>query len=244
MEYFHQYLIGSLPIYALEFFSSLAGLYYLKRNHNTHKSNKYLVYFLWFTVFVEVIGVYAPLAYFTKYKYFSFIEDTVFEDNYWWYNIYTLFTFSFFIYYFSSFLKTNSRRKIFRILNVLFLLTGLFNLFFSDIYFKGNSVYTDITGTFLVLLSIILFYFDLLKSKQVMSLKKLLPVYISIGILVYCLIDTPLVIFSQYFKKENGIYIKLSSLILLVINIFMYSTFIIGFLVCAKNKNINIELNE
>ena len=244
MEYFHQYLISGLSSYILEILSGIAGLYYLKRNPNTHKSNKYLVLLLWYTFFVEVIGAYAPLAYFSDYKYFSFVKDTVFEDNYWWYNIYILLNFSFFVYYFSSFLKTNSRKKTFKILNVLFLISGSLNLIFSDIFFNGYSKFSLVTGTILVLVSIFVFYFELLKSDLVLSLRKLLPVYISIGFLVYSFISTPLDIYSEFFNLENDLYVKLKGFVLVAINIFMYSTFIIGFLVCSKNKNTNIELNE
>ncbi len=222
--------------YILEISSGLAGLYYLKKYPNTHKSNTYLVYFLWFTVFVEVIGVYAPLAYFTEYEYFSFVKGTIFEDNYWWYNIYLLLSFNFFLYYFSSFLKRNSMRKIFNILIVSFLFSGLINLSLSDIFFNGYSIYTQVIGTLLILFSIILFYFDLLKSDQIISLKKILPVYISIGVLVYILIGTPLGIYSEYFTSENDLYVKLKGFMLVAINIFMYTFFIIGFLVCAKKN--------
>mgnify|MGYP000579319159 CR=1 FL=1 len=135
LDYFTQLLISSLSSYILEITSGLAGLYYLKRFPKTHKSNKYLVYFLWFTVFVEVIGIYAPLAYFTEYKYFAFVKGTVFKHNYWWYNLHLLLSFIFFIYYFSSFLKKNSRRRVFNIINILFLFSGLINLFLSDIFF-------------------------------------------------------------------------------------------------------------
>ncbi|MGK0235945.1 MAG: hypothetical protein ACI9EK_002488, partial [Psychroserpens sp.] len=65
----------------MELIAALAGTYYLKKNAKNNKSEKYLILFLWFTLFVEIIGAYAPVAYFSNYQYFSFVENTVFEDN-------------------------------------------------------------------------------------------------------------------------------------------------------------------
>ena len=137
MDYFYQFLISSLSSYILEISSGLAGLYFLKKCPNTHKSNKYLVYFLWFTVFVEVVGVYAPFAYFTNYEYFAFVKDTVYKDNYWWYNMYFLISFSFFIYYFNSFLVSSKIKKGIKYLIVLYIISGTINLMISDIFFIG-----------------------------------------------------------------------------------------------------------
>ena len=117
------------------------------------------MYFLWFTVFVELVGVYAPLAYFTNYEYFALVKDTVFKDNYWWYNMYILISFSFFIYYFNSFLVSNEIKKWIKYLIVLYMIASTINLMLSDIFFNGYSVFTTIVGTLIVLASIFNFYF-------------------------------------------------------------------------------------
>jgi len=236
LDYFYEYLTSVIPIYLLELFAAIAGLYYLKRRPNTLRSIKVLVYFLWFTVIVEVIGSYAPIAYFTNYEYFGFVKDTVFKQNRWLYNVYSLINYSFLIYFFKSFIQSDKKRKILKVIIAVFLFFGVLNLIFSDIFFNKSSVFISITGTIIVLFSIFIFYFDLLKRDEILDLKRYLPIYISIGALVFNICVTPSDIFSQYFNSNNDLYIKLSGLILLVANIFMYSTFIIGFLVCAKSS--------
>lgn len=220
----------------MELSAIIAGCFYLKNNPNTKIVNKYLVYFLFYTLFNDLIGSYAPLAYFSNYKYFDFIRDTVFKNNYWWFNIYIIISFSFFIYYFSSFLINSKIKKWIKYLIVIYLITSTINLIFSNIFFNGYSIFTTVVGTIIVLFSIFLFYFDLLKSEEIIDLKKYLPVYISVGVLVYNLCVTPADIFSQYFNSDNDLYVKFSGLILITANVFMYITFIIGFLVCAKKE--------
>ncbi len=242
MDYFYQYLITAIPINILEISVAISGSYFLYKNPNTSIINRYLVYFLWFTFFTEMIGKYAAIAYFTNYEYLGFIKDTVFERSFWLYNIYTIISFSFFGYYFTTLLHSDKLKKKFLFINILYLIVGVINLIVSDIFFKGNSVYTSIAGTILFLSIIIFFYFDLLQSDIILDIKKHLPIYISIGVLVYFLCLTPLDIFSQYYKTANKIYVKLRSNIFLFANIFMYSTFIIGFLVCAKGTQDKKEI--
>ena len=194
------------------------------------------MYFLWFTVFVEVVGVYAPFAYFTNYEYFAFVKDTVYKDNYWWYNLYMLISYSFFIYYFNSFLVSSKIKKGIKYVIVLYIIAAIINLVFSDIFFDGYSIFTSVAGTLFVLFSIFFFHFDLLKSDKIIEFKRYLPVYISIGVLIYSLIETPFDIYSEYFSTENDLFVKLQGYILVAINVIMYSTFILGFIICSKKK--------
>jgi len=236
LDYFLQYLANSLIGYSLELVAALAGVYYLNKKVSLNKSDYFLVYFLWFTFFVEVIGIYAPFAYFSNYEYFGFIKGTLFENNIWLYNIYLLVSYSFFIYYFRSFLQKAKEKKVLKILFFLFLFLGSINLFYNGVFFKDYSLFSTIIGSLLVLISVILFYFNILKSDKIINLKKHLPIYVSIGVLVFNLCITPFDIFSKYFSEENRLFIEVKTNILIFSNIFMYTAFIIGFLVCAKKE--------
>ena len=118
----------------------------------------------------------------------------------------------------------------------------MLNLILSDVFFKEDSVFTAIAGTLLLLLVNVLFYFDLLKSNQILNLKKQLPIYISVGVLVFYLCVTPIDLFSQYFKRVNELFVNVKAIIYIIANILMYTTFTIGFLVCAKNKKENLNV--
>jgi len=234
LDLFQRFLISAIPTTLLEVIVVLVGNYYLFKNPNAPNANRYLVYFLWFTLLIEILGLYSPLAYFTKYEYFGFVKGTLFERNIWIYNVYTLVSFSFFIYYLMSFVERDFIKKRSNIIIITYLTIGVLNLLFSDVFFKADSIYTVTIGTILLLCSIIIFYFELLRSDKIINLKKYLPVYISIGVLVHYLCVTPLDIFSRYFKANNELFVAVKANFLLATNIFMYSIFIIGFLVCSK----------
>ena len=236
MEYLNEYLFKVIPINILELFAALAGTYFLKKNQRTLVLNKHLVLLLWYTIVNEIVSMYAPVAYFTSYKYFGFIEDTVFYDNVWLFNIYSIINYSFLIYYFGSLLSSIKIKKILMILILFFIIISVTILIFSDVFFKSDSIFTSVIGSLLLLISIILFYFELLKSNKVLVLKKYLPVYISVGLVFFHLCVTPIQIYSNFFKSENELYVIFRTNILLIANIFMYTTFIIGFLVCSKKE--------
>ena len=232
------FLVHVFPIISLEILAAAIGTYYLKKNSVKLKSTKHLVFFLWLTVFVEVVGSYAPIAYFSDYELFSIVKDTEFANNYWWYNVYTVVSYSFYVLYFTSFLKNRYAKLSFHICVMTFLLSSILVFIFSDTFFNGYSPYLIIAGTFLLFLSVVFFYFELLRSDMLLHLKRFLPFYISVGVLVFNLCVTPIELFVQYFNLEGGneLFVKLRSNVLFYANIFMYSTFIIGFLVCSKKK--------
>lgn len=232
------FLIFLLPIFTLEILAALAGTFYLKREPSHIKSTKYLVLFLWFTVFIELFGCYAPVAYFTDYSVFGFIKDTPFENNFWLYNIYNILNYSFFTLYFTSFLKNKIWKKIFLFLTIGFIITSVSVILFKGIYFRSSSTFVTISGTLLLFFTVFLFYFELLRSDMLLQLNKFLPFYISVGVLVFNLCITPIDILSHYFSIADGneLFVKLHLNVLLYGNIFMYSTFILGFLICLRKK--------
>ncbi len=236
LDYLFEYLTNVIPINLLELVTAISGSFYLKMKSGFNIKDKYFVYFLWFTFFIEVIGAYAPIAYFTKYEYFGFVKDTVFFDNRWLYNIYSLIFYVFFIDYFKSYLQNIKIRKSINILIIIYLIIGILNLIINDEFYYSTAIFTEIAGTFLLFSSIIFFYFNLLNSDKLLNLKHYLPLYLSVGVLIYSLCVTPIEIFSKYFNTENNSFINLSAKMILFANIFMYTTFIIGFLICAKKK--------
>ncbi len=229
-------LLFAVPIQAVEIIAACSGLYYLKKKSKVNKVTKQLVYLLWITVFIEFIGAYSIVAYYSNYKVFGFVKDTVFERNYWLYNVFFIYSFAFYSYYFSSLHENKKIRKRFYYAIVLFVATAVINLFFSDTYFTQIDEYIEVAGTLLILVTTVSFYFSLLKSDTILNLKRYLPIYISIGVLVFNLCISPLEIFSQYYKAINPSFVNLRITLLLVANIFMYGMFSLGFIVCSKKS--------
>lgn len=229
------YYLKVLPIYILEVIAIIAGFYFLFRR-KANKWNKGLVYFLIFTVFTELIASYAIIGYFTDYNYFSFVKGSLFEKNTWIFNCFIILEFLFFILFFRYYIKSHNWKKIIKIAVIVFIITSILNLFLTDIFFKGYSQVTIIFGTLLLLITIFRFYFEILNSDDILNIKKYFPLYISIGILIFYLCFSPLSIYSNYYNKDNKLFMKVFSNGLLFANLFKYLIFSLGFLVCAKKK--------
>jgi len=232
---FSDYLQNVIPIITLELLAVLAGAYYL-RNVPALKSTKYLVVFLWITIFVELVCAYPAIAYFSDYKYFNFVKDTPFDDNYWIYNVYIIISYLFYIYYFRSFLKNKVLKVLFKYFMFFYFILAVGYLFLDNIFFNGISEFASITGTLLLVFVVVAFYFELLKSDVLLNLKHFLPLYISVGVLMFHLCITPIDIFTKYYQAQYPYFVQLKASVYLFANIFLYSTYILGFIVCSRKK--------
>ena len=83
-----------------------------------------------------------------------------------------------------------------------------------------------------------LFFLQLLKSDFILNLKRFLPIYVAIPVMIFYLCVTPVSLFSEYFKTSTGnsLFVDLHVHILLYSNIFMYLFFILGFIICSKTN--------
>jgi|TARA_R100000479_G_scaffold33554_3_gene14041 hypothetical protein len=226
-----------IPVSVLVLFSAILGWYYIHANKKAKLATKYFVYFLLLTTLVEIIGAYAPIAYFSEYKYFSFVEGTLFEENYWLYNIYALISFFIYVNYFKWHLENKLQRNLVSILLVLFVIGLIIDFSISGNFFNGYSAFGDIAGTLLVLFSISLYYYQLLTSDEILNFNTSLPFYISIGAILLHLVLTPLFIYSGYFDSESPEFVELYKRIVLFTNLLVYLLYSIGFIICLRKKD-------
>jgi len=233
LEYFQYLSIFHL----LEFLAATFGTYYLYKVRPRNRFTRYLVYFLWFTLAVEIIGIYAQYAYYSNYEKLSFLKGTVFERNYWLYNLKSILEYLVFIFFFRSFLHHKFSRKIIVYLSSFFLVSAIIYLIFSGEYFMSQSAYTSIVGNMVLMISIGMYFFELLNSPNIIYFKTLLPVYIAIGELIFQLVLTPLRIYSRYFNMSlSPEFVALWKPTLIIVNVYLYSIFILGFIICSRKK--------
>lgn len=232
MELFLNEIEGVL---ILELFAALAGSFYLFRTKDT-TFIRYFCWFLWLTVFVEYFGIYSSVAYYSDYKIFPFLKESRFAANYWMYNVYSIIAFSIYILLFVSQLENTKIKKAFRGITLLFVIACVLNLLFSGVYWNAHSIFTFFIGTILVLISIGFYYFQLLRTDQILNIRHSLFFYISVGALVYHLGFVPLVIYNGYFNLDSPEYLYFYGFIIKGINYFLYSLYIFGFLICSRKK--------
>jgi hypothetical protein len=221
----------------VELIAAIAGIVYITK-YRVDTSARYLVYFLWFTVFIELIFGWLPRL-ILDIDSFSFLKDTWLEKNAWIYNIYIKVKFLFYPYYFSFFI-VNKKTKNFLFFSILlFFISSVINLVFSNLFFTTVPSYTYIVGSLLLMVSVMFYFLEVLKSDEILNFHKTLVFYVSIGTLIFHLCVTPLIIYSKYYKNiKSPEFVQVYRIILTAANIFMYTCYTIGFVVCSrKNKS-------
>lgn len=234
-DFIHYLLSGKLYIFSVELLAALAGIYYLRKTKTT-KWNTYFVVFLWITLVFEITGLYSTFGYYSDYRYFSFVENSVFRANFWLFNIYAIFAFSFLSLYYRSMLTSKTSRTYLKILIVLYILVSVSMLFPSKDFFGGFSKFSFFSGVFMLLLSVFMYYYELLRTDKILNLKYNLSFYLSVGLILFYVCLTPLTFMSDYLASEDGMFLKLYDNFLLYGNLFLYSTFIFAFIICSKKN--------
>lgn len=225
-------MIGFLLINLLELVAFVIAVFYYRKKKS--KPNYYLTIFLGITFLVESLSWY---TFFIEDGFLHFLEGTPFETNYWLANIYSLFSYLFYINYFRLHMVSKSSRMLIYRISIFFLVFGMVEIFFSQGFFVRAMPFSDILGTLLVFLSIGIYYLELLKSDQILLVHKSLPFYVSVGALIFHLITTPFFIYSSYYSKSiDPGFAELYKQAILGANYLLYSIYIIGFLICLRTK--------
>ncbi len=221
--------------YFSEILAAISGLICMK--YLKSKASRYFVFFLCITVLVETFGMLSMR--FEKWHFLDAYRNSRFIiNNYWLYNFYYLFNYAFYTMFFRSYIIDPKKRKTLAFLVSIYMITSFFNLMFSGVLFESYSSYNTIFGTFLILISVFMYFFEMLKSDKILKFYKNIEFYVAIGALTFHLCTTPLFIYSKYFKEENDDFLSVYYFILPLAIIFMYTCYTIGFIICSrKNKS-------
>lgn len=220
----------------LEGVAAISGLYYFKKN-STDKEVGFFAYFLLLTFFVEALALIPTIIYWNESLHF--LKETILYSNFWLYNPYSIINFAVYILYFNRKLSDKRIKNIINKLLILYVVICITNLVFSDVFFRSHSALTYLGGSIFLLGVIFYFYFEILLSDKILSIKRELSFYISIITLLYFLTTAPIWIYYKYYTIESPEFVELSSTILIVMNIFMYSFFSIAFLWLANKEKIH-----
>lgn len=232
------YLETSFAGHLVEFLAAVAGSYYLFKTPHTQKIIRLFVYFLWLTVFVEIVGLYTVYAYFSDYKNLEFLRDSPFERNYWLYNSFNVLSSTMYFFLFILQLKSFKVRRVLTLVVFIFQVTVIIDLIYSGIFFIAYSAYASVGGTLIMVICIMAYYYEMLKSDKILHFYKNLVFYVSIGVLIWYLVVTPLFIYSKYFTMASPDFVEMYGLIIIVSNVFMYGMFITGFIISAGRSKL------
>lgn len=230
-EFFDNIL--SIPI-LLEFVAALvATISYLKTKGLKTKTFKTLCVYLWVIITIEIIGSYTFLI--CPYKLDElpfFINYLELSKNYWMFNVSLAFGYIFYTWYFFKHLISKIYKNIIKYAIVTFTIITITDFIFGGIFFIGYSQFMNLSGLILIVMVLIMYYYEILKSDRILNITHKLPFYISIGVLLYYLSVTPLFLSSEYIQKEEIVFITYYRLILSYANYFLYGIIIFGIVKC------------
>ena len=219
-------------VFLLEGVAAISGLYYFKNNLDD-KAAGFFAYFLLFTFFVESVGFFPAVIYWNEELHF--LKQTFLYRTFWLYNPYLILSFIAYILYFKWNISMGTRKTIKKGLIIYFIIC-VANLMFSDVFFISNSSLTYVLGSFFLSGVIFYYYFEILSSSKILNIKREISFYISFSALLYFLTTTPIFIYFKYFTGQSPQFVQLSSLIMITMNILMYSCYSLAFLWLANKK--------
>ncbi len=167
-----------------------------------------------------------------------FLPETL-RENHWLYNSFAIVNYTFYVTFFYLYIGSNRVKKLIRWVLIFYVISAIVNLIFSKVFFVNLSAYSTVFGSFLLLASILYYFYEVLQSDEILYFKRSLVFYVAFGSLIFHISVTPLFIYSQYFiEQDNPLFVKIHYITLTLTNIFMYTCYIIGFIICSrKNKS-------
>lgn len=217
-----------LIVNILELIAAFSGFYYINKNHNSKL--RYFVYFLVITVCVDALGWY------TSFEFLRPEEDSLFYDNFWLFNTFIIGSLFFYICFYRTMLITKKLKKALTYLMIISIFVIIYNTFKAGyIFFKTNLKYNFIWTTFSVFICVAFYFYELLISDKVLYFYKSSLFYISIGLLIWWLVMPPMIFYIPYYKTVYPEVVQVRGIMLLVLNVYLYSCYIIGFLWGKEN---------
>jgi len=204
-------------IYPVLIFSTLlVGIFHIDKIKG--KIILSLLYFLFFSVLVEVSG---PLI----SKFLDIKSLFV-------YNTYFLVSILFYNYLFKSYLKSEKTKYILNLLTIGYVVFVVLNhLLMQDFYHTFQSNSAIYSGIFAII-AVGAYYFESLNSDKVLYAKKSVLFWVSLGLLLFQVGIIPIYIFAESFNF-SGIF----DYILLTLNFILYGCMMIGFMVSERAHN-------
>lgn len=171
--------IQILVLYS-ELIASIAGTIYFYKYNQTQL--KYFLYLLWFISFSEFFGSLIMLF---EIDQFTYINDNGVRHNTWVYNLLYFIFFNVILYLYLKLIRNKKHQFWIKVFMVCYIIISIINWIFIQNFVIEVSVLPYIMGSFFLIISIIFYFIELLKSDKIIEFHRLLPFWISVGLLLY-----------------------------------------------------------
>lgn len=213
-----------------ELLAAIIGTFYFYKYR--HTPLRYFLYLLWYITITEFTGSYA-----SKNNVLVFFDENGIDYNYWLYNLlYIVFFIVILVIYLRS-IKNSGQKKIIKYFILIYILISIINWSFIQNFLFEMSTLPFVLGSIFLIISVIFYFIQLLKSEKIKTFHKELLFWISIGLLLFHAGTIPFALKLNDYVLIPGIH-KLF-LIIYVLAISMYLVFTFGFIWSKKHDDID-----
>ena len=208
---------------AVECFAAIVGILCLKKYGKSK-----MRYFIYLLIGIVIFTITATYTYSVRYNgVLSFLEETRFRHNYWLGTLcWDISAKLIYAWFFSLFISNRSYKKTIRILSYMFLIFSILLIVFKfDQYFLSELTEIEIGGSVLLILTIMFYFLDILKSDTLLIFYKSYSFYIASILFVWLLVTIPLSFYEPYFTIDDPAYVRLRGMIYFYVNFLMYIGF-------------------
>ena len=196
---------------------------YFKENRS-HPYLKLFPPFLFLTLFIESYCSY--LAYIDK-------------NNTTIYNFFSTFEFCFYLFFISRIIISKTVRNVLYITSIAYALICCYNIVYI-LHYNAFHITTYAIGCLLVALACAYYFFELFQLPVKGKLQNNPAFWICTGLLFFYCCSFPLFGFIKQWSTISKLIVATFENIMLILNIFLYSLFTIGFL-CIKTRKFTLS---
>jgi len=204
-----------------ELLSAIVGTIYFYKYKHTHL--RYFLFLLWYITLTEFTGWYA-----SENEVFVFFDENGIDYNHWLYNLlYLVFFIVVLMIYYRS-INNRKHKSWIKIFIMSYIFISLINWIFIQSFIFEMSEIPYVAGSTFLIISIIFYLIQLLKSNEIIIFHRVPLFWISIGLLIF---HTGTIPFSLKYNDYALIPdIHELFLIIYILALTMYLIFTFGFI--------------
>ena len=208
------------PLYAV---TLLIALWRYRRYYDT--ALKYFPILLFYTFLSELLGMIIKYS----ENMNLFLNEFYANNNFVIYNIYYIISFLFFLGIYYLYLKRRVHKRIIVVLIAVFVVTAIINAIYES-FLTISQVYTYVAGAIGMIVGTALYFIENKIDRKNWFISRDLLSWISLGLLVFFLVYTPIKILKQYWLMIGEYHNPWSRRLHLAVLVFMYVSISIGFI--------------
>lgn len=189
--------------------------------HYKHSKVKYFIFIIWYGVFTEFVGAH-------YYKWFDQPNSKIV------FNLYTLVSITFFLWWFGSLLTNKRRRTTIKYFIVVFWIANVLNAIFLLNVLYQSTKYAFVVGVILLVITICYFFIEMFNKEVVLNIRNSIYFWFALGVLLFFATFLPFYVTTNFFNQNIQSLVPLGVAVF-VLNIIMNGCFIVGFTKARKS---------